>query len=193
VLLTTALSSFALVFLAEFGDKSQLVCVLLAARHSPLPVVLGAGAAFALLNLLAVTVGAGIASAVPAPVTAAVVAVMFAAFGLKALLSAADEDDLIQEHAGHTVFFTTFGMILVAEFGDKTQLAVAGLAAASAPLGVYVGATTALLATSALGALGGRLLTQRVSVNTLHRIGGVLFLVFAAWITLRQWLSSPPG
>jgi putative Ca2+/H+ antiporter (TMEM165/GDT1 family) len=193
VLLTTALSSFALVFLAEFGDKSQLVCVLLAARHSPLPVAAGAGAAFALLNLLAVTVGAGIASAVPAPVTAAVVTALFAAFGLQALLSAHDGADLVREHAGRTVFLTTFGMILVAEFGDKTQLAVAGLAAASPPLGVYLGATTALLATATLGAVGGRLLTQRVSVNTLHRIGGALFLVFAAWVAARQWLLAAPG
>ena len=46
---------------------------------------------------------AGIASAVPAPVTAAVVAVLFAAFGLQALLSAHDEADIVREHAGRTV------------------------------------------------------------------------------------------
>lgn len=187
-MLTTALSSFVLVFLAEIGDKSQLVCVLLATRHSPWPVVLGAGAAFALLNLLAVTAGAAVARAVPDTITAAVVATLFAAFGLKALFGADDSGTLPPERPGHTVFFTAFAMIFLAEFGDKTQLAVAGLAAASPPLAVYAGATAALLATSALGALGGKLLTTRISAASLHKLGGALFLLCAAWIAAGQLL-----
>ena len=63
--LSSAGTTFLLIALAEFGDKSQLVCMTLAARHRGLPVVLGAIAAFAVLNLLAVVFGAAIAAWLP--------------------------------------------------------------------------------------------------------------------------------
>ncbi len=60
--LGSAGTTFLLVGLAEFGDKSQLVCMTLAARHRGLPVLVGAIAAFAVLNLLAVLFGAAVAA-----------------------------------------------------------------------------------------------------------------------------------
>ncbi|MEH6578911.1 MAG: TMEM165/GDT1 family protein [Amphritea sp.] len=62
---SAVLTAFLLVFLAEFGDKSQLVCMTLAARHKSLPVLLGAVFSFALLNLIAVTLGATAAAWLP--------------------------------------------------------------------------------------------------------------------------------
>jgi len=70
------LSTFALIALAEVGDKSQLVCMVLAARHPALPVLAGAVLAFVLLNGLAVLFGAGIAAWVPEVVVAALVALV---------------------------------------------------------------------------------------------------------------------
>ena len=64
--LIDAVTTFGLVALAEMGDKSQLVCIGLAARHRGLPVLIGAVAAFALLNLIAVVFGAGLAQWLPA-------------------------------------------------------------------------------------------------------------------------------
>ena len=58
---TVTASTFGLIAAAEIGDKSQLVCMTLAARHKSLPIVLGATAAFALLNLAAVLFGAAVA------------------------------------------------------------------------------------------------------------------------------------
>ena len=75
--LSISLSSFTLVALAEIGDKSQLVCMTLAARHRHWPVILGAATAFLLLNTLAVLFGAGVAAWVPERVTAGLVAVLF--------------------------------------------------------------------------------------------------------------------
>ena len=59
--LTAAATTFGLIFLAEIGDKSQLVCIALAARHQHRPVLLGALTAFMVLNGLAVIFGAGLA------------------------------------------------------------------------------------------------------------------------------------
>ena len=78
-------TSFLLIALAEFGDKSQLVCMTLASRHRGLPVALGAIAAFAVLNLLAVMFGAAVSAWLPAWVVTLAVGLLFAVFGIAAL------------------------------------------------------------------------------------------------------------
>ena len=83
--LSISLSSFTLIALAELGDKSQLVCMTLAARYRHWPVILGAATAFLVLNTLAVLFGAGVAAWLPERVMAGLVAVLFGAFGLHAL------------------------------------------------------------------------------------------------------------
>jgi putative Ca2+/H+ antiporter (TMEM165/GDT1 family) len=182
---SVTLSAFVLISLAEIGDKSQLVCMTLAARHRHWPVLLGATTAFVILNALAVLFGAGIAAWVPERLMAGIVAVMFAAFGVHALLNHDDEDsEDVTEKPGHGIFFTTLLLILVAEFGDKTQIAVAGLAGSMAPLPVWVGATIALVMVSALGVWAGRTVLQRLPLHWLHRAGGGIFLVFA---TMAAW------
>jgi putative Ca2+/H+ antiporter (TMEM165/GDT1 family) len=104
-----AATSFALIAAAEIGDKSQLVCMTLASRHRATPVMLGAVAAFALLNTLAVVFGVAIASWLPEYVVGATVAVLFAVFGIHALRTEdGDEDEELEEKSGHGIFFTTF-------------------------------------------------------------------------------------
>ena len=179
--LSATLSTLTLIALAEIGDKSQLVCMTLAARHRHWPVLLGAAAAFTLLNVLAVLFGAGVAAWVPERVAAAVVALLFLAFGIHALRAGEeDEDEAVEERPGHGVFITTLLLIFVAEFGDKTQIAVAGLAGSLPPLPVWLGATTALITVSALGVWAGTTLLRRLPLRWLHRLGGGLFLLFAA-------------
>jgi putative Ca2+/H+ antiporter (TMEM165/GDT1 family) len=175
------LASFTLVGLAEIGDKSQIVCMVLASRHRHWPVLLGASAAFLMLNTLAVVFGASIATLVPERVAAAVVALLFGVFGIHALLAQPENEPVeVTERQGRSVFLTTMSLIFLAEFGDKTQLAVAGLASNAAPLPVWVGATIALLVLSALGVWIGRTLLQRIPTNSLQRFAGVIFLIFAA-------------
>jgi putative Ca2+/H+ antiporter (TMEM165/GDT1 family) len=179
-LISISLASFTLIGLAEIGDKSQIVCMALASRHRHWPVLLGAATAFLLLNTLAVVFGAGVAAWIPERAMSAIVAVLFAAFGIHALMARDDEetDDIAEAH-GRSVFFTTLSLIFLAEFGDKTQIAVAGLASNMAPIPVWIGATTALVLVSALGVWIGRTLLQRLPTVWLHRAGGTIFLVFA--------------
>ena len=178
--LTSAGTTFLLVGLAEFGDKSQLVCMTLAARHRGLPVVIGAILAFAILNLLAVLFGAAVAAWLPEWLVTLAVAVLFAIFGISALrFEEEDEDDKVEEMPGHGIAATTFLLIFLAEFGDKTQLAVAGLGSTSEPAAVWAGATVALVTTSALGVFAGRKLLNRLPLLWIHRISGVFFLLLA--------------
>ncbi len=79
------------------------------------------------------------------------------------------------------VFGTTFGAIFLAEFGDKTQLAVLLMTAESqSPWIVFTGAAIALIATSLVGVLLGRLLAGRLSEKALERVVGGIFLVVSA-------------
>jgi putative Ca2+/H+ antiporter (TMEM165/GDT1 family) len=182
-----AATSFALIVTAEIGDKSQLVCMALASKHKPLPVLLGASAAFALLNTLAVVFGAAIASWLPQYIVAATVAFLFAIFGIHALRMNGGDDEEIQEKSGHGIFFTTFLLITVAEFGDKTQLAVVALSSTSMPAAVWIGSTAALITTSALGVLAGRTILQKFPLALLHRISGVIFLMLAIGAAYRAY------
>ena len=183
--------SFGLVAVAEFGDKSQWVCMALAARHRHWPVLLGASLAFGLLNSLGVLFGAAAAEWLPERVVALAVALLFAGFGIRSLVAKEDEEteEAVVEKSGHGVVATTLLMIFLAEFGDKTQFAVAGLGAAEPPLPVWLGATLALIATSAIGIWVGKALVGKISPRALSRIGGVLFLLFALAAALK---AIPP-
>ena len=179
-LLSVSLSTFTLISFAEIGDKSQLVCMTLAARHRHWPVLLGAALAFFALNTLAVVFGAGVAAWVPERLTAVIVALLFGGFGIHALRAQESaESEEVVERPGHSIFFTTLLLILVAEFGDKTQIAVAGLAGSMAPLPVWIGATAALVMVSALGIWAGRTVLQRLPLYWLQRVSGGIFLVFS--------------
>ncbi len=187
----TIVTSFALIAGAEIGDKSQLVCMTLASRHRAMPVVLGAIAAFALLNTLAVVFGVAIANWLPDYIVASAVAILFAAFGIHSLQVEEDDDTdtEIKEKSGHSIFFTTFLLITVAEFGDKTQLAVVALSSTALPLAVWLGSTTALASTSALGVWAGRTILQRVPLVLLHRISGAIFLLLSVFAGYRAYIG----
>jgi putative Ca2+/H+ antiporter (TMEM165/GDT1 family) len=185
--LVTVSTTFGLIALAEMGDKSQLVCMSLAARHRALPVLAGAVTAFALLNLLAVVFGAALGAWLPERVVAGLVAILFAVFGVRGLLLSSDEEEGTdgQIARGHWILLSTLGLIFMAEFGDKTQLAVAGLAGHTEAVPVWLGATLALTLTSCLGVLAGRTVLQRIPTVLLHRLSGGFFLLLALIAALR--------
>jgi Ca2+/H+ antiporter, TMEM165/GDT1 family len=186
----TAATSFALIAAAEIGDKSQLVCMTLASRHRALPILLGAISAFAFLNTLAVVFGVAIANWLPEYIVATIVAFLFAAFGIHSLrVEAEDENEEIKEKSGHGIFFTTFLLITIAEFGDKTQLAVVGLSSTVAPIAVWFGSTAALASTSALGIVAGRTILQKVPLVLLHKISGTLFLMLSVFAAYQAYVS----
>ncbi len=186
----TAATSFALIAAAEIGDKSQLVCMTLASRHRAMPVLLGAISAFAFLNTLAVIFGVAIASWLPEYIVAAIVAILFAAFGIHSLrVEMEDESSEIKEKSGNGIFFTTFVLITVAEFGDKTQLAVVGLSSTVAPIAVWLGSTAALASTSALGILAGRTILQKIPLVLLHKISGTIFLMLSVFAGYRAYVD----
>jgi putative Ca2+/H+ antiporter (TMEM165/GDT1 family) len=187
-------SSFGLVFLAEFGDKSQLVCMTLSSRYRHWPVFWGAVAAFSLLNLIAVLFGSAISVWIPMWVLSTGVALLFWVFGLVQFWAGADDEEtgspLGQGRGHHGIFLTTLSLLLLAEFGDKTQLAVAGLSVHEQAVAVWLGSTLALVASAGLGIWAGRRLIARVSLPWIRRLSAVLFLVFGCVAFSNAWLSG---
>lgn len=186
---TVSSSSFLLIFAAEMGDKSQLVCMALAARYRATPVMLGATLAFLLLNTLAVLFGASIASWLPEVYVSSIVAILFAIFGFHALRIEEDEEDENETlRTDGNIFAGTFLLIAVAEFGDKTQIAVVALSSTNLPIAVWFGSTIALITTSALGVWAGRTILQRIKITILHRISGIIFISLALFATYKTYL-----
>ena len=127
-----ALSAFALLFLAEMGDKTQLVAMTLATRHRAWQVALGACAAFLLLNLLAVLLGEVLFRYVPERVVLGLAGLLFLAFAWNAWRSA--DDDAEATGAG---FFDRHGptQFEVLRQPDGAEIALAQLADLAIPLG----------------------------------------------------------
>ena len=178
------LTSFFLIFAAEIGDKSQLVCMALAVRYRAAPVALGAIGAFLLLNTLAVVFGAAIANWVPELAISIIVSIMFLIFGIQALRTVEEEgldDDYVKVKSQHHIFLSTFALITLAELGDKTQLAVVALSTQGLPLSVWVGSSLALATTSLMAVWAGRTILQRIPIVLLHRFSGILFLILSAF------------
>jgi Ca2+/H+ antiporter, TMEM165/GDT1 family len=187
-LLSVTVSSFSLVGLAEIGDKSQLVCMTLAARYRGWPVFWGAIVAFALLNALASAFGAVAVTWLPETLLSLVVATVFALFGFQALRYRPESESGLSEAVpSRRLFISTLMLILIAEFGDKTQIAVVGMSVNWQPLAVWLGATLALVSVTALGILLGKTLLKRLPVAMLHRLGGGMFLIFAVLAVWRAF------
>ncbi|MCP4586897.1 TMEM165/GDT1 family protein [Pseudoalteromonas sp.] len=176
-LLSISGTTFIIIFLAEFGDKSQLVCMSLSARYRALPVLFGAISAFSLLNLLAVLLGGAIASWISPFWIAILAGCMFFAFGLHALFFSDEDGEEGLEHKSiRNLFVTALTMIFLAELGDKTQIAVAGMASAYETVSVWIGATLALSATTLVGVVAGKTLLKKVPLHLIHQISGILFV-----------------
>jgi Ca2+/H+ antiporter, TMEM165/GDT1 family len=192
------LSAFGIVFVAELGDKSMLLVMALATRYRWWSVLLGAALAGAVMMGIAVLFGEGAALIFPAWVIGFAAAGIFFAFGAWALTRGGQEDDeedpapaaaTSRSPLGATA--TTFGLLAVAEFGDKTQLAVVSLAALNPGerLWIWVGATAAMTTVLAASIVVGSRLGTLVSTRRLAQLAGLTFLVFgviAAVATLRD-------
>ncbi len=187
--LATTISAFTLLFLAELGDKSQLMALSLAHRYHAGPVLAGLCAAFLVLNILAVGVGAVLYELVPKVAIRVVAGVLFLAFGLYIWRAGGETEEVIEEVTATSawrVVATSFGLIVITELGDKTQLALASMAAATGePWAVLGGGTLALWVVSGLGVVVGATLLRRLPMAWVNRGAALLFFAFGGWTLAR--------
>lgn len=178
-----ALTTFALVFPAELPDKTAIASLFLGSRYRASWVFAGIAAGFAVHVVLAVTAGSLLAL-LPHRLVEGVVAGLFV-FGAIVLLRGRHEEALEEsetEPSFWKVATTSFVVILVAEFGDITQILTANLAARYRdPLAVGTGALVALTAVALLAITGGRALLRVLPITWLARAAALAMLVLAGF------------
>lgn len=185
---TDVLRAFATVFPAELPDKTMIATVVLVARYRrPLWVWFGAVAAFTIHVTVAVAAGSAI-GLLPDTVVGAVVAAMFATGAVVLFRAArsnreeADSADVAAESTPRAAMFGSFALVALAEWGDLTQLATAGLAARSdAPVAIWIGALAALASVAAIAATFGRQIVARVPIHRINYIASAVFAALAIW------------
>ena len=185
------LVSTGIVALAEMGDKTQLLALVLAARfRKPWPIVLGILTATLVNHALAGVVGAWVTTQLGPDVLRWVLGVSFIAMAVWMLVPDKLDGDIEQSpRAG--VFVTTVVAFFLAEMGDKTQIATVMLAARYPEylLWVVAGTTTfgMMLANAPVVWLGERI-TRRVPIRTVHLVSAVIFAVLGV-VALTGWGS----
>ena len=167
------------VFLAEVGDKSQLIALTFAARGRPLAVLAGIAGAAAVLQAMAVGVGAAVHEALPARPVEILAGLAFVAFAVIALR---DRDEPVGDvpavRSARAVALAAASAFFVAELGDKTQLATLALASTNGALGTWVGAVVGIVAADALAVAAGARLGARLPAATLRVVSAGAFALF---------------
>lgn len=183
----TLLISTAAVAIAEIGDKTQLLSLILAAKYRrPLPICLGILVATLLNHALAGVFGSLVAGWLSPQTLKWIVAVSFIAIAAWTLIPDKIDDESASVARGHGVFVATLIAFFIAEMGDKTQIATVVLAAQYEPLWQVVVGTTAgmLLANVPVVWLGARF-ANRLPLRAARITAAALFFVLAIWILLR--------
>jgi putative Ca2+/H+ antiporter (TMEM165/GDT1 family) len=179
------LVSFGLVALAELGDKTQFLAVMLASRfHRPLPIMAGIFVAVLVNHAASAALGYFIGIKLTGPWLKWIIAASFFAVAIWALIPENTEEE--QVPAGRFgVFGATLCAFFVAELGDKTEIATAALAARFGTLlPVLAGTTLAMLAANLPAVLLGRQLARWVSLRTLRWGAVSLSLALGLWTLL---------
>jgi putative Ca2+/H+ antiporter (TMEM165/GDT1 family) len=182
---------FTVIFLLELPDKTALAALLLATRHRPLPVLLGAAAAFVIQSAVAVAAGSllSLLPREPIRVGAGLLFLVMAALLVRRNFRKEESEEkraVEQEERRHRrPFVTAFTVVFVAEWGDLTQLATAALQARyQQPVVVFTAATLALWGVSAIAVTLGNRLGAWIPERPLQlAAAGVMVLVAVALIT----------
>lgn len=197
--LAVVATAFILILPAELPDKTFVATLVLSTRFKHLHVWIGVAAAFAVQCLLAVVAG-GVIALLPQRIVLAVSGILFiagavimgrAGFKARAEEDAAEQEeaDEINEKVGSSVNRTTFRVIatcfmvlFTAEFGDLSQLLVAGLAASTgSPASVWLGSWLALALIAGVAVIFGSWLQRRVALWRIRLVSSVLLLGLATW------------
>lgn len=192
-------SSLTAITLAELGDKTFFMALILAARHRGRDVFIGAFAALAAVTLISLGLGYGLRELLPATVVPWLAAILFLGFGLKLIIDAQGFDDgeaqeeekeaeeAINQAESHgpinattAVIWEAFVLVFIAELGDRTQFTTIFLATAPAFTfaGLLAGSLAGHAVVTALAVGAGQWIGTRISEKLLYRLSGGLFIAF---------------
>jgi putative Ca2+/H+ antiporter (TMEM165/GDT1 family) len=172
--------SFGVIFVAELGDKSQLMALTFAARYRALPILVGIMISTALVHAMSVVIGAVVGAAIPRRALSIIAGVAFFGFAAWSLRgdTLGEEEAARARRTDRSAVVAASIAFFLAELGDKTMLATITLATSEGLLGVWAGSTLGMVAADALAILVGQQMGARLPERAI-RIGAfVAFVVF---------------
>lgn len=187
--------AFGMIILAELGDKTQLMTISFSSRYSRRTVFLGAWLGMGLVTVVGVAIGLALGTAFDAIWVKVIAAAVFIIFGVWTLVKReGDEREEKSEISDKGVFLQILFLFLLAEFGDKTQLAVIALTAAySAVYGAFVailiGAILGFAVIVAVGVLIGKEIGKRVDSKKIVVMSGILFIIIGLLVAVEAFLG----
>jgi len=186
--LAALLLSFGVIFVAELGDKSQLMAMTFALRHKWWIVLSGILAATTAVHLISVGVGHYLGAALPAQAIGLIGGIAFVGFGLWTLRGdrLSTDEASRAERTSAPAFFAVVSAFLLAELGDKTMLATITLAADNDWVGVWIGSTIGMVAADALAIIVGAVAGKHLPENLIKIGAAALFVFFGVWMLLES-------
>lgn len=185
------LISTAIVALAEMGDKTQLLALLLAARfRKPLPILLAILAATLINHGLSAALGQWITTILSPEILRWILALGFIGMAIWMLIpdQLDDENESINKWQKYGVFGATFILFFLAEIGDKTQIATVALAARfDSVLWVIMGTTVGMMIANAPAVFIGNKMAEKLPVSLIHKIGALIFLIIGVSTLLQYY------
>ncbi|WP_229403417.1 TMEM165/GDT1 family protein [Micromonospora okii] len=178
--------SFGVIFVAELGDKSQLMALTFATRFRTVPVLIGITIATAVVHLASVAIGYGLGATLPTDWISLVAGVAFLGFGAWTLRGdkLTEEEKQKAERTGKSAVVAVGVAFFLAELGDKTMLATITLATQYGWFGTWLGSTLGMVAADALAILVGRLLGRHLPERAIRYGAAVLFAICGLWLIL---------
>lgn len=179
--------SIAVVFLAELGDKSQLMALAFAARFRARDVLIGITIATAIVHAASVLIGHLAGSAIPTSAVNIAAGIAFIGFGVWTLRGDSLDDDEKQKarRAKGGAIVAVGTAFFLAELGDKTMLATVALAADRDVWAVWIGSTVGMVAADALAILAGAQLAKYLPEKVIKTVAAGLFFLFGAFLILQ--------
>ncbi|MBY6539113.1 TMEM165/GDT1 family protein [Rhodococcus sp. BP-349] len=193
-MLAALLLSFGVIFVAELGDKSQLMAMTFALKYRWWVVIGGITIATTLVHLVSVAVGHYLGVALPTHLIGIVGGVAFLVFGLWTLRgdSLDDEEKTKADRVTKSAFIAVASAFFLAELGDKTMLATVTLASDNDWVGVWIGSTLGMVAADALAIVIGATLGKHLPERLITLGAATLFFVFGVWLILEGLLPGTP-
>lgn len=184
-MLSIFIATLAAIFIAEMGDKTQLLLVAMASKYKVRDILIGTWAATIVLNLLAVAVGAALSKYLDMRIIKGIATLAFFYFSWSTLKDINDdEEEEMKESKSRLAIFAIFGAFFIGELGDKTQLSGITMAAAYTEgsivnaIAVFAGCTLGLILADLIGLLAGLFLKSKMPTTALNIVSVLIFGVF---------------
>ncbi|CAM3951683.1 TMEM165/GDT1 family protein [Nocardiopsis tropica] len=188
-MLNALLVSFAVVFVAELGDKSQLMAMTFAAKFKWWIVLAGITLSTAVVHIASVGIGYALGSSIPTQLITAIAGISMLVFAFWTWRGDAlsDDESTTADRVTRSVFLAVTSAFFLAELGDKTMLATVTLTTQYNWFGVWLGSTVGMVAADALAIAVGAVLGSKLPERAVAIGATILFFAFGGWLLFEAW------